>query len=342
MADINEVFKKTDAAEKAHGLPSGTLRAIMHNEIRNSNAYLDEPDKYHYPVAADGKHRTKDGVQSSAFGPFGILDSTAQKPGYGITPLKDKSLDEQVRFTAETLSKTSQKLGGLDKALDLYGGNTPGYTQKVLANIANPERIAVKGSQAPIAVAKDESNIQPKDTNPGLAQSAPVAPVIAQAPVAPVVQEKAIQQLVPVIAQAPIVKEVPVPVAVPIAKNVNPMEEMQAAEPITPEALQYAQAAVPKQPSLYEMMDAYGAESPVATVTPMRSLQQMAQLQQSQNIRKAAAAAAAANLGEGLAPVDTRVAGTNEQLAQIQQENRPMATFNNILANQRAEAMNYG
>ena len=160
-----------------------------------------------------------------------------------------------------------------------------------------------------------------------------LAPAVVNQPVA-VVPQKA----TPVIAQQPVVNTPVAPVV--NTPQENPMEEMQAAEPITPEALQYAQAAVPKQPSLYEMMDAYGAESPVATVTPMGSLQQMAQLQQSQNIRKAAAAAA--NLGEGLAPVDTRVAGTNEQLAQIQQENRPMATFNNILANQRAEAMNYG
>lgn len=169
------------------------------------------------------------------------------------------------------------------------------------------------------------------------------APAIVVAPPAKPVLVANQKEIIPV-EQAAVVQEEPVKQGAPVQKDApvkNPMEEMQAAAPITPEELQYAQAAVPKQPSLYEMMDAYGAESPVATVTPMRSLQQMAQLQQSQNIRKAVAAA---NLGEGLAPVavDTRVTGTNEQIQQIKADNSPMALFKQILANQQAEAMNYG
>jgi len=213
-------------------------------------------------------------------------------------------------------------------------GSTLDYAENIKKRIGETANV-IETKDAPIVEAKVAP--VPVVTSPGLALAAKPAPAVnttvAQAPV--------IKEAPVAVVAAPVVKDAPaqVVVAVPVEKAVNPMAEMQAADPVTPEALQYAQAVVPKQPNLYEMMDAYGAESPVATVTPMRSLQQMAQLQQSQNIRKAAAAA---NLGEGLVPVDTRVAGTNEQLVQIQQDNRPMATFNNILANQRAEAMNYG
>jgi hypothetical protein len=318
MADLNKVFEKTDAAEKAYGLPPGIMRAIMHNEIRYSDKYLDTPDTYHYPVAADGKHRTKEGTQSSAFGPFGILDSTAQKPGYGITPLKDKSLDEQVRFTAEMLAKTSKHLGGIDKALDLYGGGTPGYTQKVLQNIANPERIAVKNT-TPVMASNDvaPAKVVPLASAPKVV---PVQPTVVQA--APV--EKPV-----VIAEAP--KVVEPSVEQPVIAQAESI--LPVAEPVTPEALQYgqqpAQVVAKETPkTMLDVLASLGEDAPQAQEANVKALSQ------AKNVALQRAVAKVANLGAGLE--------TNDQVAQLQQDARPMETFKNIVMQQRAEAENYG
>lgn len=325
IRDNSELFAKLDAADKAQGLPVGTMRAIMHNEISNSSKFIDAPDTYHYPVAADGKHRTKDGTQSSAFGPFGILDSTAKKPGYGITPLKDKSLDEQIRFSSEMLGKVSKKLGGLEPALNLYGGGTPGYTQKILAKVANPDQMHTPAEP-----------IQAK------AQIKEIPPVVATPP-APAVKE-VIQQ--PVVAQVPIQAPTDVVVAAPVKEApvvpVNPMAPLQVAEPITPEALQYAQPKEqPANANIMEALASFGEEGPQANVAPIQQLAQMKQLKAVADMR---ALQRAAQIGAGLedSSSPTQVVGTNDQVRQIKSENSPMALFNQIRAQQQAEAMNYG
>ena len=89
---ITEVGKRT-------GLPDGLMQSIIVQEISGKGEYFDNPAKYHYEPGTDGKRK------STAFGPYGILDSTAKNPGYGVAPLKDKNnLAEQTRFATEYLA----------------------------------------------------------------------------------------------------------------------------------------------------------------------------------------------------------------------------------------------
>lgn len=89
---ITEVGKRT-------GLPDGLMQSIIVQEISGKGEYFDNPAKYHYEPGTDGKRK------STAFGPYGILDSTAKDPGYGVAPLKDKNnLEEQTRFATEYLA----------------------------------------------------------------------------------------------------------------------------------------------------------------------------------------------------------------------------------------------
>lgn len=89
---IGEVIKRT-------GLPDGLMQSIIMQETSGNENYFNEPGKYHYEPGTDGKRK------STAFGPYGILDSTAKDPGYGVAPLKDKNnLAEQTRFATEYLA----------------------------------------------------------------------------------------------------------------------------------------------------------------------------------------------------------------------------------------------
>lgn len=134
---IEEIFHE---AEEEAGLPPGTLEAIRQQETSGSQEYIDDPEKYHYGLDASGRRiAPHTGQISTAFGPFGILESTASDPGYGVAPLRNKSLKEQARFAAQYLAARSRHAGSLEGGLAGYGeGET--YSSAVMARglIGNP------------------------------------------------------------------------------------------------------------------------------------------------------------------------------------------------------------
>lgn len=135
-SNISDDLKaKLDAAEKANNLPRGILGSIMNQETGGNKAYLDDPSKYHYGLNANGQRiAPHTGKVSTAFGPFGILESTGAKPGYGVSALKDKSIDEQIRFTAEYLAARTRSAGSLFAGLSGYGEGSK-YASQVLGRL---------------------------------------------------------------------------------------------------------------------------------------------------------------------------------------------------------------
>jgi hypothetical protein len=124
-----EFANKLAEAEKANGLPAGLLSSIMQQEIGGRKEFLDDPSKYHYEKDEGGKRK------SSAFGPFGILDSTANNPGYGVDPLKDKSIEEQIRFAAQYSAARIKASGGdVSKGMAGYGEGV-GYAAQVTSRL---------------------------------------------------------------------------------------------------------------------------------------------------------------------------------------------------------------
>lgn len=115
-------IKLLSAADSRNGLPPGTMYSVMRQEIGGNEKYLNDPAAYHYGLNAEGKRVAgHTGKVSTAFGPFGILESTGAKPGYGVAPLKDKSMEEQVRFASDYLAARSKSAGGLQAGLAGYG-----------------------------------------------------------------------------------------------------------------------------------------------------------------------------------------------------------------------------
>lgn len=128
--DVLKMLEQTDAR---HGFPAGTMLGILQQETGGRTEFLDKPDTYHYAPDESGKRVAKHtGKVSTAFGPFGILESTAKDPGYGVAPLKDKSLAEQVRFAGEYLAARVKQAGSLAGGLAGYGEGK-GYAQQVMA-----------------------------------------------------------------------------------------------------------------------------------------------------------------------------------------------------------------
>ncbi|MGE8127735.1 PriCT-2 domain-containing protein [Methylobacterium sp. NPDC080182] len=127
---------KLAAAEQARGLPPGVMSALMKQETgRNTQAYLDDPTRYHYGLNSEGRRIAgHTGRVSTAFGPFGILESTAARPGFGVAPLKDKSLDEQIRFASDYLAARSRAAGGIEGGLAGYGEGAR-YSREVMARV---------------------------------------------------------------------------------------------------------------------------------------------------------------------------------------------------------------
>ena len=100
--------------EKKYGLPSGILSSVRQQETGGKQEYIDTPDKYHYALNAAGRRVAgHTGKVSTAFGPYGIVESTAKQPGYGTTPLKDKSLNSQVDFAGQYLAGRIKNAGSV-------------------------------------------------------------------------------------------------------------------------------------------------------------------------------------------------------------------------------------
>ena len=113
-------------ADKQRGFPPGTMLSLMSQEIGGQESkYLEDPSAYHYGVDAAGRRGPKNSkVTSTAFGPFGIVKSTAAKPGYGLSPLKGMSFEDQLNFAADYLAARSKSAGGLEAGLAGYGEGT--------------------------------------------------------------------------------------------------------------------------------------------------------------------------------------------------------------------------
>ena len=148
MKNVDELIAKEEART---GLPTGLLRSIVQQETGGNKKYLEQPDTYHYAANSKGKRVAgHTGKVSTAFGPFGLLESTAKKPGYGVAPLKDKSLEEQVRFASDYLGARIKSAGDLVKGVGGYGeGDT--YANKVLSRLGwAPDKAVAAVAPVPV------------------------------------------------------------------------------------------------------------------------------------------------------------------------------------------------
>lgn len=155
----DDLIKLLGEADKRNGLPPGTMFSVMQQETGGNAKYVDDPTAYHYGLNKDGKRIAgHTGKISTAFGPFGILESTGKDPGYGVQPLKDKSLAEQVRFASDYLAARSKQAGGLEAGLAGYGEGGK-YGKQVMARLSGGSKAAAPVAVAQAPVPKDE--IQP-------------------------------------------------------------------------------------------------------------------------------------------------------------------------------------
>lgn len=130
-----DLQEKIANAEKKENLPSGVLGSIIQQETGGKKEYLNDPSKYHYELNSEGKRiAPHTGKVSTAFGPFGLLESTAKNPGYGVKPIKDKSIDEQIRFASEYLAARVKNSGSIRSGLAGYGEGEK-YANQVLARL---------------------------------------------------------------------------------------------------------------------------------------------------------------------------------------------------------------
>ena len=169
-------------ADKARGFPAGTMASVMQQETGGNAKYLQDPSTYHYGLNAEGKRVAgHTGKISTAFGPFGILESTGRDPGYGVRPLQNKSIEEQVRFASDYLDARSKSAGSLNAGLAGYGEGAK-YSRQVARRR--------DGNAAPVQLA--QAVAAPPETMQAPAVTPPPVQVIAQAPApVPVLQEAA-------------------------------------------------------------------------------------------------------------------------------------------------------
>ena len=165
----NRIAALNAEAEKKAGLPAGTLSRINKKEIGNNTKFIDDPAAYHYPKNAEGKRIAKhSGVVSTAFGPYGIVESTAAKPGYGVTPLRNKSLEEQARFAAEYLAARVKQAGSLEKGLAGYGEGTK-YAQDVMKGLGvrpSPQQLQQVQVQPPPQAQTEQPRVVAQNPSP--------------------------------------------------------------------------------------------------------------------------------------------------------------------------------
>ena len=167
----DNLFASMAAVEQKHGLPAGTMMALMQQEIGGNNKYLQDPAAYHYGLNAEGRRvAPHTGKISTAFGPFGILESTAAQPGFGVAPLKSKSIEDQIEFAGAYAAARAKQAGSLEGGLAAYGEGSR-YGKQVMARIpgglfGEPTVMATVPTEVPV-------------------QQAPVQVAVADSPQAP-------------------------------------------------------------------------------------------------------------------------------------------------------------
>jgi predicted NBD/HSP70 family sugar kinase len=164
----DNVVQLLSAADARAGLPTGTMFSVMQQESGGQfDRFLADPSTPHYTPDAGGQRK------SSAFGPFGILESTAKDPGFGVTPLRDKSLEEQLRFASDYLAGRV-KAGGGDLKTGLAGyGEGNQYADQVLARVnakapaQAPAPVVTAAAPAPVVLAQaSEAPFMPAPADP--------------------------------------------------------------------------------------------------------------------------------------------------------------------------------
>lgn len=141
LALPDKVLALTSEAEKRTGLPKGAVASLIIQEVGGQlDKFLKQPDAFHYAPGPNGKKPT-----SSARGLIGVLRDTATKPGYGVTPLKDYSIEEQIRFGADYLAARVKQAGSFEKGLAGYGEGAK-YAQEVKDRM---EGKSVRGRPSP-------------------------------------------------------------------------------------------------------------------------------------------------------------------------------------------------
>lgn len=146
------------AREQATGLPAGLLTSIIQQETGGKADFFNDPTKYHYELNKDGKRIAgHTGKESTAFGPFGILESTAKDPGFGVKPLQNKSIEEQARFVSDYLAARIKAAGSVQGGLAGYGEGMK-YANAVMERLGQAATPAARqeagaaASQAQLAV----------------------------------------------------------------------------------------------------------------------------------------------------------------------------------------------
>ena len=157
----DELVQLLIEADKRNGFPVGTMASVMRQEIGGNSKYIQDPAAYHYPLGPDGRRVAKHtGKVSTAFGPFGIVESTAADPGWGVKPLQDKSLGEQVRFASDYLAARAKQAGSLEKGLAGYGEGAK-YSQEVMGRLGAPGAIPQVVAQQQVAPVNQVPVAQP-------------------------------------------------------------------------------------------------------------------------------------------------------------------------------------
>jgi hypothetical protein len=240
LALPDDVVGMLAAEDKRKNFPIGTMQSLMTQEVGGQmGKYLQDPTTYHYPLNANGKRIAKHtGKISTAFGPFGLLESTAKDPGYGVKPLANKSFQEQLRFASDYLDGRSKSAGSLNSGLAGYGegnkyaaqvarrtGTQNAVPAQVLAQVQEPVQVTqAQVAPAPAVVTADATPV-PSAVVPVAAASVedqlPVATLASVAPVAPdawqefLARSRVAEVAPPVMAQAQDQAYKPLPLNVP-------------------------------------------------------------------------------------------------------------------------------
>lgn len=178
LALPDNVFGLLAEADKQRGFPPGTMQSLLMQETGGKPQYLTDPTTYHYAANAEGKRiAPQSGKISTAHGPFGILESTAKDPGYGVKPLGDKtSLAEHIRFAADYLGARAKSAGSLSAGLAGYGEGEK-YAAQVVGRRDGKAPAATQVAAAPVVQAAPVVLAQAAP-----APEVPVEQVVAQAP----------------------------------------------------------------------------------------------------------------------------------------------------------------
>lgn len=117
------------------GFKEEPSKQVSEGKIKQAPNEIDSIMDRLIQAESTNRHTDEGGLLTSPAGAKGVtqvMPHTGKNPGYGVSPLKNSTKEEYVRFAKDYLTAMKEKFGDMDKALAAYNAGPAKVTRAII------------------------------------------------------------------------------------------------------------------------------------------------------------------------------------------------------------------